>query len=100
MRRSARQRVRNGRAVRLSVAASEPATVRVALRIPGVTTLRSASRALQAGVRGTFRLSVRGARGKQVRAAVARRSRLARLTITARDAAGNESRVVRRVRLR
>ncbi len=41
-----------------------------------------------------------GARGKRIRAALARRSRLASLTVTARDAAGNESRVVRRVRLR
>ena len=92
--------MRGGRAVRLTVAASEPATVRVALRVPGVTTLRSASRSLQAGVRGAFRLSVRGPRGKRVRAAVARRSRLARLTITARDAAGNVTQTVRRVRLR
>ena len=100
VRRSARQRVRGGRAVRLTVAASEPASVRVAMRVPGLPTLRSTSRTLAAGVRVTFRVSVKGARGKRVRRAVARRSRLARLTITARDAAGNQSQTVRRVRLR
>jgi hypothetical protein len=92
--------VRNGRAVRLTVVVSERARVRAALRVRGVGTLRSASRTLAAGIRGTFRLSMRGARGKRVRAAVARRSRLATLTVTARDAAGNLSRTVRRVRLR
>ena len=100
VRRRARQRVRGGRAVRLTVAASEPATVRVALRVPGIATLRSASRTLAAGVTATFRVSVQGARGKRVRRAVARRPRLARLTVTARDAAGNVSSTVRRVRLR
>ena len=100
VRRSARQRLRKGRAVRLTVAASEPATVRVALRVKGLPTLRSASRTLAAGVRVTFRVSVKGARGKRLRAAVARRPRLARLTITARDEAGNVTQTVRRVRLR
>ena len=100
VRRSARQRVRGGRAVKLTVAASEAATVSVALRIPGVATLRSASRTLPAATRATFRVAVQGARGKRIRTAVTRRSRLASLTVTARDAAGNESRVVRRVRLR
>ena len=100
VRRRARQRVRNGRAVRFTVVASEPATVRAALRVPGAGTLRSASRTLAAGVPRAFRLSMTGARGKRVRAAVARRSRLATLTVTARDGAGNLSRTVRRVRLR
>ena len=70
------------------------------MRVPGLATLRSTSRTLAAGVRVTLRVSVKGARGKRVRRAVARRSRLARLTITARDAAGNQSQTVRRVRLR
>jgi hypothetical protein len=100
VRRSARQRVRGSRAVRLTVTASEPATVRASLRIPGVTTLRSASRTLAAGIPGVFRISTRGSRGRRVRRAVARRSRLATLTVTARDTAGNVARTVRRVRLR
>jgi hypothetical protein len=100
VRRRARQRVRGGRAVRLAVTASEPASVRVTLRVPGVGTLRSRSDTLAAGIPGTFRIALTGARGKRVRKAVARRSRLATLTVTARDAAGNVSRVVRNVRLR
>ena len=100
VRRSARQRVRGARAVKLTVTVSEPATVDASLRVPGVATLRSASRTLAAATPGTFRISTRGSRGRRVRRAVARRSRLATLTVTARDAAGNTSRAVRRVRLR
>ena len=99
VRRSARQRLRGARAVTLTVRASEPATVRASLRVPGVGTLRSASRTLTAGVPRVLRISTRGARGRRVRTAVARRSRLATLAVTARDAAGNVSRTARRVRL-
>ena len=100
VRRRARQRVRGARAVRLTSRVSEPATVRASLRVPGVGTLRSASRSLAAGVPRVFRISTRGTRGRRVRRAVARRSRLTTLAVTARDAAGNASRAVRRVRLR
>ena len=100
MRRSIRQRVRGGRAVRLSVTVSEPATVGTSLRVPGVATLRSASYTLAPGTPGSFRISTAGTRGKRVRRAVARRSRLATLTVTATDAFGNVSRATRRVRLR
>ena len=100
VRRSARQRVRGARAVTLTVRVSEPATVGASLRVPGVGTLRSATRPLAAGVPRVFRISTRGTRGRRVRSAVARRSRLATLAVTARDAAGNVSRTVRRVRLR
>ena len=96
VRRAARQRVRGGRAVRARVVASEAATVRVALRVPAVATRRSAARSLQPAVAARFRVPA----GPRVRAAVKRRSRRATLTVTARDAAGNLSRVVRRVRLR
>jgi hypothetical protein len=79
---------------------SEPASVRATLRVPGVGSLRSAPRTLPAGIAGTFRVSLKSPRGKRVRAAVARRSRRATLTVSARDAAGNVARTVRRVRLR
>jgi len=100
VRRSARQRVRGGRAVKVTVRVSEPATVRASLRVPGVGTLRSASYTLAPGIPGVFRISTKGSRGKQVRRAVARRPRVAALTVTARDAFGNTARAVRRVRLR
>jgi hypothetical protein len=96
VRRAARQRIRGGRAVRLTVVTSEPASVRAALRVPGMATRRSASRSLRPAVATRFKVSA----GPKLRAAVKRRPRLATLTVTARDAAGNESRVVRRVRLR
>ena len=85
---------------KLTVTVSEPATVRATLRVPGVGSLRSASRTLPAGIADTFRVSLKGQRGRRVRAAVARRSRRATLTVSARDTAGNVSRTVRRVRLR
>ena len=100
VRRSARQRVRGARAVKLTVTASEAATVGASLRVPGVATLRSASRILAAAIPGAFRIWTRGSRGRRLRRAVARRSRLATLTVTARDAAGNVSQTARRVRLR
>jgi hypothetical protein len=78
------------------VVVSEAASVRATLRVPRVATRRSASRSLQPAVAAGFRVSA----GPRVRAAVKRRSRRATLTVTARDAAGNVSRVVRRVRLR
>jgi len=97
---SARQRVRGARAVKVTVRVSEPATVRASLRVPGVATLRSASYTLAPGIPGVFRISTKSTRGKRVRRAVARRSRVAALTVTARDAFGNTARAVRRVRLR
>ena len=100
VRRSIRQRIRGGRAVRLTVNVSEPATVGTSLRVPGVATLRSRSYTLAPAIPGAFRISTSGARGKRVRRAVARRSRLATLTVTARDAFGNVSQAERRVRLR
>jgi hypothetical protein len=96
VRRATRQRVRGGRGVRLTVVASEAASVRVTLRVPGVATRRSGSRTLQPAVAARLRVSV----GPRVRAAVRRRSRRATLTVSARDPARNVSRVVRRVRLR
>ena len=75
VRRSARQRVRGARAVKLIVTVSEPATVRTSLRVPGVATLRSASYTLAPGIPGVFRISTQVARGKRLRSAVARRSR-------------------------
>jgi len=100
IRRRAKQLIRGARAVRLTVTVSERATVRASVRIRGVGTLRSASRTLAAGRPRVVRISTRGARGRRVRRAVARRSRQATLTVTARDAAGNTSRAVRRMRLR
>ena len=100
VRRRGSQRVRSGRAVKLTVTASEPATVHATLRVPGVGSLRSASRTLPAGIAGTFRVSLKGPRGQRVRAAVARRARRATLAVSARDEAGNMSRTVRRIRLR
>ena len=79
---------------------SEPATVGASVRVPGVATLRSAAYTLAPGIPGVFRISTKGSRGKRVRRAVARRSRVAALTVTARDAFGNTARAVRRVRLR
>ena len=98
--RSGVQRIRGSRAVRLTVLSSEPATVRAVLRAGGVTTVRSATRAVAAGVPTGFRVTLRGASGQRLRRAVARRPRRATLTVTAADAAGNVTRVVRRVRLR
>ena len=98
--RSGVQRIRASRAVRLTVLSSEPASVRAVLRVAGVATLRSATRSVAAGVPTGFRVALRGARGQRLRRAVARRPRRATLTVTATDAAGNVTRVVRRVRLR
>ena len=97
IRRRGRQRVG---ALRLAVTASESCTVRAAVHVRGVATVRSPARKLEAGRRSTLKIGVRTPAGARLRRAVRRRSRLAILTVTARDAAGNASSLTRRVRVR
>jgi len=82
------------------VTTSERCSVRARLRVKGVANLRSAARTLEPGRRSTLKVALTGSRGARVRRAIARKSRLAVLTVSARDAAGNTAQVTRRVRLR
>ena len=100
VRRSARQRIRGGRAVRLTVNVSEPATVGTSLRVRGRG--HAALRFVHAcaripGVSGSPRPAPAGSgcAGPSRAAHAWRRS-----TVTAPDAFGNTSRATRRVRRR
>lgn len=90
-------------AVRVRV--DEPATivVKATVKVPGATRIvrfKTVRRGLEADVRRSIRLRLSARARRSVKRALGRGARLtARIVVTARDADGNSSRRVRRVRL-
>jgi plastocyanin len=101
-----RQSAVRQRAVLVRVAVDETSTVSAkgTVSVPGsskVFRLRNASRKLAAGARATLKLKLPKQGVRALRRALARGARLnARLTVTARDAAGNSRAAKRTVRLK
>jgi plastocyanin len=101
-----KQRVLRRRAVLVAVEVNEASTVvaRGTAAVPGagrVFRLKKASKQLAAGTKATLKLRLPKQSLRAFRRALARRSRLtARLTVTARDSAGNTRSAKRKVRFR
>jgi plastocyanin len=101
-----RQGVLRSRAVFVTVAVNEASTVsaRGTISVPGSAKayrLRKASRKVAAGAKAQLKLRLSKAAQRAVRRALARRLKLAaRLTVTAKDAAGNTRSEKRKVRLK
>lgn len=100
------QKVLRQRAVLVAVEVNEASTVaaRGTVSVPGagkVFRLKNASKQLAAGAKATLRLKLPKQASRSFRRALARRARLtARLTITAKDAAGNVRSAKRKIRLK
>jgi hypothetical protein len=89
------------RAVRLRIRCDEARRVTAGGRLRGVGRLTTARRDLVAGVPTTVRVRMTQVRARALRRAIRRRGRvIAAISIRARDAAGNETRAQRRVRVR
>jgi hypothetical protein len=97
---SGRRSIVARRRLRVAVTSDELATVRVSGRLRGVARFRGARRQVAAGRRTvlTIRLSRKAAR--KLRRTLRRKRVVAALTILARDAAGNQRRVPRRIVIR
>jgi plastocyanin len=101
-----RQDVLGRRAVLVTVAVNEASAVSAkgTVSVPGaskVFRLRKASRQLEAGAKATLKLKLPPQASRAFRRALARKVKLtARLTVTAKDAAGNTRTAKRRVSLR
>jgi plastocyanin len=102
----AKQRVLRRRAVLVAVEVNEASTVSAkgTVSVPGkskVFRLKKASKQLAAGAKATLALKLSKAARRALRRALARRKKLtARLTVTARDSAGNARSAKRKIRLR
>jgi glucose/sorbosone dehydrogenase len=100
-----RVRVRGRRTLvprrRLRVAATpdELATVRVSGRLRGVGRFRTARRQVAAGRRAVLTVRISRKTARELRRALRRKRVIAALTVLARDAAGNQRRVTRRVKI-
>jgi plastocyanin len=101
-----KQKVLRQRAVLVRVEVNEASTVaaRGTVSVPGadkVFRLKKASKQLAAGAKTTLKLKLPKQASRSFRRALARRARLtARLTVTAKDAAGNTRSAKRRIRLK
>jgi hypothetical protein len=100
-----RLRVRVGglrrRALRLRVRCDEPCALAARGRLRGVARLRTARRRLAAAQPAVVRLGMSRRAARRLRRTIRRRGRvIAFVAVRARDAAGNESRVTRRARVR
>jgi hypothetical protein len=101
-----KQKVLRRRAVLVRVEVNEASTVAATgtVSVPGagkVFRLKRASRQLAAGAKVTLKLKLPKQASRSLRRALARRTRLtARLTVTAKDAAGNTRSAKRKVRLK
>ncbi len=101
-----KQRALRRRAVLVAVEVNEASTVVAAgtVSVPGagkVIRLKKASKRLAAGAKATLKLKLPKQASKALRRAFGRRTRLtARLTVTARDAAGNTRSAKRKIALR
>ena len=101
-----KQRALRRRAVLVAVEVNEASTVVATgtVSVPGagkVIRLKKASKQLAAGAKATLKLKLPKQASKALRRAFANRTRLtARLTVTARDAAGNKRSAKRKIALR
>ena len=101
-----KQKVLRQRAVLVRVEVNEASTVaaRGTVSVPGagkVFRLKKASKQLAAGAKATLKLKLPKQASRSFRRALARRTRLtARLTITAKDSAGNTRSAKRKIRLK
>jgi hypothetical protein len=87
------------RRLRVSVRADEAAGLRITGRLRGVAGLRTARRQLSAGRRAVVTVRITKKSARKLRLTLRRKRVIAALTLRARDAAGNERRVVRRVKI-
>lgn len=85
------------RRLRVAVTSDELATVRVSGRLRGVAGFRGARRQLPAGRRTVLTVRISRKTARKLRRTLRRKRVVAGLTILARDAAGNQRRVARRI---
>ena len=88
------------RRLRVAVRSDEAASVRLAGRLRGVARFRTARRELPAGRRTVLTARISRAAARRLRRALRRKRVVAALTILARDGAGNQRRVTRRIVVR
>jgi hypothetical protein len=87
------------RRLRIAVTSNELATVRAGGRLRGIGRLRTARRQLQAGRRTVLTVKISRQTARRLRRTLHRKRAIAALTILARDAAGNQRRAERRVKV-
>jgi glucose/arabinose dehydrogenase len=87
------------RRLRIAVTASEPATLRAGGRLRGVARFRAARRQAAAGRRVVLITRITRKAARELRRTLRRKRVIASLTILARDAAGNQRRAERRVKM-
>ena len=85
------------RRLRVAVTSDEPATVRVSGRLRGVAGFRTARRQVAARRRTVLTVRISRKTARSLRRTLRRKRVPAALTILARDAAGNQRRVTRRI---
>jgi hypothetical protein len=88
------------RRLRVAVTANELATVRVTGRLRGVASFRTARRQVAAARRTVLTVRISRKTARELRRTLRRKRVVAALTILARDAAGNQRRVSRRIVIR
>jgi hypothetical protein len=88
------------RRLRVAVTSDELATVRVSGRLRGVARFRTARRQVTAGRRTVLTVRISRKAARKLRRTLRHRRVVAALTILARDAAGNQRRVSRRIVIR
>jgi len=87
------------RRLRVAVVTNELATVRAGGRLRGVARFRTARRQVAAGRRTVLTVRITRKTARKLRRTLRRKRVIAALTILARDAAGNQRRVERRVKI-
>jgi glucose/arabinose dehydrogenase len=87
------------RRLRVAVTTDEPATVRASGRLRGIGRFRTVRRQVRAGRRTVLTVRISRRTARRLRRTLRRKRAIAALTIPARDAAGNQRRVTRRVRI-
>jgi hypothetical protein len=87
------------RRLRIAVTSNELATVRAGGRLRGIGRFRAARRQLQAGRRTVLTVRISRPTARRLRRTLHRKRAIAALTILARDAAGNQRRAERRVKV-
>ena len=94
---SGRRSLATRRRLRVAVRTDEPAGVRIMGRLRGVARLRAARRQVAANRRTVLTVRISRPAARKLRRALRRKRAIAALTMLARDAAGNQRRVTRRV---
>jgi hypothetical protein len=95
-----RRRLAARRRLRVAVRTDELATVRASGRLRGVGRFRTAQRQVQTGRRAVLTVRISRTTARKLRRTLRRGRVVATLTILARDAAGNQRRVTRRIVVR